>query len=348
MHGLHWAEDVSLAGRNTLRVAARAAAMCEVKTLDALPEALQLAKLKNLPVLVLGEGSNVLFAGDYPGLVLCLSADDCRFLSQDGDRALIRAEAGMRWNDLVNWTLARGWNGLENMALIPGTVGACPIQNIGAYGAEVAEFIETVEAYNRSTGQFKRLGNADCGFGYRDSRFKREIDDWVICAVEFRLDKSRPLKMDYAGVPEELAAMGITEPKALHLAEAISRIRTRKLPNPALVGNAGSFFKNPMVPDADADALKSAHPELPVFPSGVVGHKKLSAAWLIEQAGWKGHRSGDAGISAQHALVLVNHGGATGAQLLALAETVVDSVERRFGIRLEPEPRILGADSDSR
>ena len=142
--------------------------------------------------------------------------------------------------------------------------------------------------------------------------------------------------------------MGITEPKALHLAEAISRIRTRKLPNPALVGNAGSFFKNPMVPDADADALKSAHPELPVFPSGVVGHKKLSAAWLIEQAGWKGHRSGDAGISAQHALVLVNHGGATGAQLLALAETVVDSVERRFGIRLEPEPRILGADSDSR
>ena len=348
MHGLQWAEQVSLAGRNTLHVAAKAAAMCDVRQLDQLPHAFELAEAKGMEVLVLGEGSNVLFAGDYPGLVLCITASACSVVAHNADSALIRSEAGMLWNDLVHWTLARGWNGLENMALIPGTVGACPIQNIGAYGVEVAEFIETVEAYNRSTGQFKRLGNADCGFGYRDSRFKREIDDWVICAVEFRLDKSRPLKMDYAGVPEELAAMGITEPKALHLAEAISRIRTRKLPNPALVGNAGSFFKNPMVPDADADALKSAHPELPVFPSGVVGHKKLSAAWLIEQAGWKGHRSGDAGISAQHALVLVNHGGATGAQLLALAETVVDSVERRFGIRLEPEPRILGADSDSR
>lgn len=343
MPGLHWAEDVSLAGRNTLRVAARAAAMCEAASADGLSEAFELAQMKNLPVLVLGEGSNVLFAADYPGLVICLGMHDCRILSHDARTALIRAEAGMRWNDLVNWTLARGWNGLENMALIPGTVGACPIQNIGAYGAEVAEFIETVEAYNRRTGQLKRIGSADCGFGYRDSRFKREIDEWVICAVEFRLDKNRPLKTAYAGVPEELAAMGVSEPTAVHLAEAISRIRTRKLPNPDLVGNAGSFFKNPMVPDADADALKSAHPALPVFPSGADGHKKLSAAWLIEQDGWKGHRDGDAGISAQHALVLVNHGNASGQALLALARAVADSVERRFGIRLEPEPRIVGA-----
>ena len=348
MPGLRWADDVSLAGRNTLRVAARAGAMCEIKALDDLPEALQLAELKNMPVLVLGEGSNVLFAGDYPGLVLCISADDCRILSQDGSHALIRAEAGMRWNDLVNWTLARGWNGLENMALIPGTVGACPIQNIGAYGAEVAEFIDTVEAFNRSTGQFKRLGNADCGFGYRDSRFKREIDEWVICAVEFRLDRNRPLKMNYAGVAEELAAMGIDTPSALHLAEAISRIRTRKLPNPDLVGNAGSFFKNPVVADADAERFLAQYTGAPVFPSGQTGSRKLSAAWLIEQAGWKGHRAGDAGISEQHALVLVNYGSATGAELLALADAVVDSVERRFGIRLDPEPRILGAVSDPR
>jgi UDP-N-acetylmuramate dehydrogenase len=250
----------------------------------------------------------------------------------------------MLWNDLVHWSLARGWNGLENMALIPGTVGACPIQNIGAYGVEVAEFIETVEAYNRLTGQTERLPNNACAFGYRDSRFKRERDEWVITAVEFRLSANRALKMNYAGVPEELAAMGIDSPKAVHLAEAISRIRSRKLPNPALIGNAGSFFKNPVLPDAQTVGLKAQYPALPVFPSGQAGFSKLSAAWLIEQAGWKGYRQGDAGIAAQHALVLVNHGHASGQELLQVARQVVASVKDRLGITLEPEPRILGAD----
>ena len=344
MPGLRWAEDVSLAGRNTLRVAARAAAMCEVASADALSEAFDLAQMKGLPTLVLGEGSNVLFAADYPGLVICLGMHDCRILSQDAHSALVRADAGMRWNDLVNWTLARGWNGLENMALIPGTVGACPIQNIGAYGVEVADFIETVEAYNLQTRQLKRISQAECGFGYRDSRFKRERDEWVVCAVEFRLDKQRPLKMAYAGVPEELAAMSVGQPTAIHLAEAISRIRSRKLPNPDLIGNAGSFFKNPVLAAARAEALKRQHPDMPVFAAGQAGYDKISAAWLLEQAGWKGYREGDAGISAQHALVLVNHGNASGAQLLSVARQAADSVERRFGIRLEPEPRIVGAE----
>jgi len=343
MQGLRWADDVSLQGRNTLHVAARAAAMCDVRSAEQLTEAFELAQMRGMDVLVLGEGSNVLFAGDYPGLVLHLGFDDCRVLSEDGDRALIRADAGMRWNDLVHWTLARGWNGLENLALIPGTVGASPIQNIGAYGVEVASLIETVEAYDRASGRVKRLSNADCAFGYRDSRFKRERDDWVVTAVEFRLGRHRPLQTGYAGVPEELAAMGVAEPAAVHVAEAISRIRTRKLPNPALVGNAGSFFKNPLVPEAQAEALRAAHPGLPVYPAGQDGLRKLSAAWLIEQAGLKGYRDGDAGIAAQHALVLVNHGQATGAQLLAVARTVIDTVRTRFGITLEPEPRIVGA-----
>lgn len=343
MQALSWADNVSLAGRNTLRVSVTAAAMCDVRDLTQLPQAFELAAMKGLEVLVLGEGSNLLFAGDYPGLVLCITADSCSVLSEDGETALIRAEAGMRWNDLVNWTLARGWNGLENMALIPGTVGACPIQNIGAYGAEVADFIETVEAYDRRTGQFKRLAKADCDFGYRESRFKQERDQWVICAVEFRLSRHRPLQMGYAGVPEELAAMGITQPGAVHLAEAISRIRTRKLPNPALIGNAGSFFKNPILPDSAVTELQSCYPQAPVFPSGLPGFKKISAAWLIEQAGWKGYRDGDAGIAEQHALVLVNYGQATGTELLALARKIVASVQERFQIRLEPEPRILGA-----
>ncbi len=344
MQKLQWAEHISLAGRNTLHIAATAAAMCDINKLEQLPHAFELADAKRMPVLVLGEGSNVLFADDYPGLVLCITANQCAVIEQNTDYALIRAEAGMLWNDLVHWSLARGWNGLENMALIPGTVGACPIQNIGAYGAEVAEFIETVEAYNRITGQTKRLSNSDCTFGYRDSCFKQQRDEWVITAVEFRLSKNRALQMQYAGVPEEIAAMGITEPKAVHLAEAISRIRSRKLPNPAILGNAGSFFKNPIVSEAQAEALHAKYEKLPVFPSGHPETRKISAAWLIEQAGWKGFRQGDAGIAEQHALVLVNYGQASGKQLLDVARQVVASVHDVFGITLEPEPRIIGAD----
>lgn len=344
MHHLHWAEDVSLAGRNTFHLQAKTMAMCDLTQLDDMQQVFDLAEAKQLPVLVIGEGSNILLAGDYPGLVLCITANQCSILEHKNAQALIRAEAGMLWNDLVHWTLARGWNGLENMALIPGTVGACPIQNIGAYGVEVSEYIETVEAYHRITGRVKRLSNDDCEFSYRDSIFKQQRDEWVITAVEFRLHKNHPLKMNYAGVPEELASMGIAEPKAVHLAEAISRIRSRKLPNPALLGNAGSFFKNPIVSNAFAEALKLSHPNAPVFAFGDAATKKISAAWLIEQAGWKGFRQGDAGIAEQHALVLVNYGHASGQQLLELARQVVTSVSDIFGITLEPEPRIIGAD----
>ncbi len=310
MTGYQLADNVSLAGRNTFRVAARAAMMADVSRADALAELFEFAMLREGPVLVLGEGSNLLFVGDFP--------------------------------DLVAWTLARGLCGLENMALIPGTVGAAPIQNIGAYGVEVGEFVEAVEAFQRDTGQVKRLPAADCGFGYRDSLFKREADRWVVTALELRLPRQRELRLDYAGVREELAAMGVDTPRAVHVAEAISRIRTRKLPNPALLGNAGSFFKNPVVDAATAASLKAAHPALPVFAGPDDGHK-LSAAWLIEACGWKGKREGDAGVAEQHALVLVNHGNASGQQLLDLARRIAASVQERFGVSLEPEPRIIGA-----
>ena len=345
MSGYQLAENVSLAGRNTFRVAARAAMMADVSRADALAELFEFAMLREGPVLVLGEGSNLLFAGDFPGVAICLTMASVRIVQDDGDTALVRADAGLNWNDLVGWTLARGLCGLENMALIPGTAGAAPIQNIGAYGVEVGEFIETVEAFQRDTGQVKRIPAADCGFGYRDSVFKRENDRWVVTALELRLPRRRELRLDYAGVREELAAMGVDAPRAVHVAEAISRIRTRKLPNPAVLGNAGSFFKNPLVAAGDADALKAAHPALPVFPAGE-GRRKLSAAWLIEAAGWKGFREGDAGVAPQHALVLVNHGHATGAQLLDLARRIAASVRDRFGVTLEPEPRIIGADFD--
>jgi UDP-N-acetylmuramate dehydrogenase len=344
--GYQLAEDVSLEGRNTFRVPARAAMMADVSRAEGLAELFDFAMLRDGPVLMLGEGSNLLFAGDFPGVVVCMATAKVSVLEDDGAHALVRAEAGANWNDFVGWTLGRGLCGLENMALIPGTVGACPIQNIGAYGVEVREFIETVEAFHRGTQQLKRLSNADCAFGYRDSVFKASLEDWAIVAVEFRLPRQRELRLDYAGVKEELAAMGVVTPKASQVAEAISRIRTRKLPNPALIGNAGSFFKNPVVPTAVAEALRDAHPGLPVFGNDE-GLRKLSAAWLIEQAGWKGFRDGDAGISAQHALVLVNHGRATGPQLLALAHRVADDVRGKYGVALEPEPRILGARWDA-
>ena len=343
MSGYQLAENVSLAGRNTFRVPARAAMMADVTHSEALSELFDFAMLRDGPVLVLGEGSNLLFAADFPGVVVCLTMAGARIVEDDGAHALVRAEAGLSWNDLVTWTLGKGLSGLENMALIPGTVGACPIQNIGAYGVEVGEFIETVEAFHRGTGQIKRVAKADCQFGYRDSVFKAELDQWVITAVELRLPRQRELQLDYSGVREELATMGAQQPRASQVAEAISRIRTRKLPNPALLGNAGSFFKNPIVPEAQAEAIKAEHPGLPVYPGGAPALRKLSAAWMIEQAGWKGFREGDAGIAAQHALVLVNYGKATGAQLLALAHRVADSVQERYGVALEPEPRLIGA-----
>ncbi|MGH8028614.1 MAG: UDP-N-acetylmuramate dehydrogenase [Arenimonas sp.] len=343
MSGYQLAENVSLQGRNTFRVPARASMMADVRRADALGELFDFAMLRHGPVLVLGEGSNLLFAADYPGVVICLTMAGITILEDDGAHALVRADAGVAWNDLVGWTLARGLCGLENMALIPGTVGAAPIQNIGAYGAEVGEYIETVEAFARDTGQLKRVSRADCGFAYRDSVFKREPERWVVTAIELRLPRQAELRMDYAGVREELAAMGVATPRAPHVAEAISRIRTRKLPNPAILGNAGSFFKNPIVAQGVADALKDAHPALPVFPGDAIDTRKLSAAWMIENAGWKGFREGDAGISAQHALVLVNHGNASGAELLGLARRVAASVHDKFGVTLEPEPRIIGA-----
>jgi UDP-N-acetylmuramate dehydrogenase len=341
--GYQLAENVSLAGRNTFRVSARAAMMADVTRADALAELFDFAMLRSGPVLVLGEGSNLLLVGDFPGVVICLTMAGVAIVEDDGGHALVRAEAGVGWNDLVRWTLGKGLCGLENMALIPGTVGACPIQNIGAYGVEVGEFIETVEAFNRDTGQLKRLARVDCGFGYRDSVFKADLDNWVITAVEFRLPRERELRLDYAGVREELAAMDVGQPRASHVAEAISRIRTRKLPNPALLGNAGSFFKNPLLPAEQAEALSARHPQLPVFGGDSQGRRKVSAAWLIERAGWKGYRQGDAGIAEQHALVLVNHGKASGEQLLALAHRVADSVRAEFGVALEPEPRLIGA-----
>ncbi|MGH8042580.1 MAG: UDP-N-acetylmuramate dehydrogenase [Rudaea sp.] len=332
-------ENAALDGRNTFRVLARAQLLIDVSDPAKLPDLFALPALKAGPVLVLGAGSNVLFTRDWPGVVVSPVATGIRIVEDRGDTTLVRVCAGENWNDFVHWSLGHGFVGLENLALIPGNVGAAPIQNIGAYGVEVCEFIAVVEAYDRSAGTFVRVANAECGFAYRDSLFKREPNRFVVTAVEFLLPRSHVLHLDYAGVREELAAMKIHTPTALLVAEAVSRLRLRKLPNPALIGNAGSFFKNPVVDANLAEDLRRKHPEIPAWPAP--GGLKLSAAWLIEACDFKGLREDDAAISSQHALVLVNHGHATGAQLWALAQRVMGSVHARFGVALEPEPRVI-------
>ncbi len=333
-------ENASLEARNTFHVAARADLLIDVRKRDALHELFGFAALKSRPLLVLGEGSNILFTRDWPGVVLSIVTRGIAVLDADAERSRIRVEAGENWNDFVHWSIGQGFAGLENLVAIPGTVGAAPMQNIGAYGVEVREFVAEVEAWDRQSARIVVLANADCAFAYRDSLFKRAPDRYVITAVVFELPRRREPRLDYAGVPEELAALGVTEPRPASIAEAITRIRMRKLPNPHVVGNAGSFFKNPLVPVATADAVRRTHPTAPSWPAGD-GLAKLSAAWLVEACGFKGLREGDAGVSSEHALVLVNYGHATGAAIGALAARIRATVSERFGIELQPEPLIV-------
>ena len=340
----HWQliENASLQARNTFGVHARTPWLLKLDDAVALPEALALPQLQGVAPLVLGSGSNILFAGDAPVPVLVLTAAAIGLLAERDGIASIRVDAGVPWHDLVQWTLEQGLMGFENLALIPGTTGAAPIQNIGAYGTEVGEFITCVEVFDREAGAMARIGHEQCGFAYRDSVFKRGGGRYVVVAVEFALPRQRALRVGYAGIGEELVSMGVTRPTFRDVAAAVIRLRRRKLPDPQVIGNAGSFFKNPIVDAAVAEQLQAQFPRLPVYPGARAGTRKLSAAWLIEACGWKGYREGDAGVAASHALVLVNHGGASGAQLLALARRIADSVHERFGVALEPEPRIVG------
>ncbi|ALJ28473.1 UDP-N-acetylenolpyruvoylglucosamine reductase [Stenotrophomonas acidaminiphila] len=333
--------DAPLHSLNTFHVAARAPRLLRVRDVAALPEAL--AAVAPSPLLVLGSGSNVLLAADPEGTVLCFDNREITILEHRADHAVVHAGAGVVWHELVMWSLAEGLSGLENLALIPGTVGAAPIQNIGAYGAQVGEFIHLVEAWDTLHAQWVQLDQEACRFGYRDSLFKHEPDRYLITAVQLRLPLLHELRLDYAGIREELQAMGVELPVAADVANAVIAIRRRKLPDPDVLGNAGSFFKNPMLPREQAELLSRQHPALPVFPGDDEGNRKLSAAWMIQACGWKGRREGDAGVSPDHALVLVNHGNASGAELLAFARRISASVLETFGVPIEPEPRLVGA-----
>jgi UDP-N-acetylmuramate dehydrogenase len=331
----------SLKALNTLGVDAAAAMRVDIEDAADLPRVFDAIRAAGKPWLALGEGSNVLFASDFDGFVVRPTLRGIAVLHEDDDGAVVRAGAGENWHVFVQSMLAAGLHGLENLALIPGTVGAAPVQNIGAYGVELESRIVAVEAFDTHIGELVRLSREDCGFAYRDSRFKRERDRWLITAVAFALQRNVDPVLGYAGVGEELAIRGVAAPTPSDVFEAVCALRRRKLPDPAVIGNAGSFFKNPVVPEAQAAFIRDHHPDLPAWPAAS-DRTKLSAAWLIERAGLKGHRQGDAGISDRHALVLVNHGSATGKDLLDLARHVQDEVDARFGVRLEPEPRIVG------
>lgn len=334
-------ENAALLPLNTFHVAATAPRLLTVFDPAALPEAL--ASVADSPLLVLGSGSNVLLVADPDATVLVFGNNSITILEHRADHAIVRAGAGVNWHELVMWSLAQGLSGLENLALIPGTAGAAPIQNIGAYGVQVGEFIHAVDAWDTAEHAFVRFDVTECRFGYRDSIFKQDVERYLITAIELKLPLLHELRLDYAGIREELAAMEVQLPGAADIANAVVNIRRRKLPDPDVLGNAGSFFKNPVMPREQVDVLLQHFPELPVFASDDERLSKLSAAWMIESCGWKGHRDGDAGVAPTHALVLVNYGNATGEELLSLARKISASVLDKFGVAIEPEPRLIGA-----
>lgn len=333
-------EHYPLKALNTFGIAAHAHYFCILRTLGGLKSVmLWRREHPELPVLFLGGGSNMLFVEDFVGLVVQVCLEERRVLAEDQEYVYLRAGAGENWHKFVQWTIEQGYAGLENLSLIPGTVGAAPLQNIGAYGVELKDYFYELDALDWRTAELRKFSLADCAFGYRDSHFKSvEPGRWLIAAVTFRLPKQPIWKIDYAGVAEQLVGKALD---ARTISAAIIALRQSKLPDPAVIGNAGSFFKNPLVTAEQFTVLKATYPNCPGWPQGLL--VKLSAGWLIDQCGWKGKRSGGAGTYEKHALVLVNHGHATGAEIWQLAQGIIASVQEKFGVSLEAEPNVMGA-----
>lgn len=335
--------DYPLDEFNTLRLPARAHYYVHATSERQVAQASDWARDTGTPLLLLGGGSNLVLAGDFPGAVLHLDLQGVQVEPRGGQQRL-RVAAGENWPRLVEHCLEQGWHGLENLSLIPGSAGAAPVQNIGAYGVELAQRVRCVHGWHRDLSKFQTLSGADCRFGYRDSIFKGVLRDrFIITAVELELERRFRPVLDYPALGEALAE--VSEPSARQVADAVIALRRERLPDPAQLPNAGSFFKNPVLAEADYRRLceREQTDAIPRFPvsGGVV---KVPAAWLLERAGWKGVRRGAAGTHTRQALVLVNHGGATGAEVLALAQEIRADIRRRFGIELELEPRVYGRD----
>lgn len=293
--------------------------------------------------LLLGGGSNMLLAGDLKGSVARVAWTGRRVVEEGDGFVVVEAAAGENWHEFVQWTVDQGWGGLQNLSLIPGLVGTAPVQNVGAYGVETKDSLHSLRWMRWEDGEIEEFSNADCGFGYRESVFKGALrDQGVILSVQFKLTtRDHALLTHYGSVAEELAAAGV-EPSLRSIADAVIAIRQSKLPNPAELGNSGSFFKNPSIEASLAAELAAKHPSLPQYPQAD-GRVKLAAGWLIEHTGWKGKRVGNAGMHAKQALVLVNYGGATARELVDVARQVQQDVMDTFGVALEMEVNLIGA-----
>lgn len=333
-------QNTSLLPYNTFGIDARAENFTEIFSVQDLQTALR-SDIR--PVMILGGGSNMLLTQDVPGLVIKNTIKGIQILEKEGDTVYVKVGGGVVWHDFVLWAVEHDFGGIENLSLIPGTVGAAPVQNIGAYGVELKDVFKYLEAVDLGSGDVKIFDRASCHFGYRDSIFKREYKgQFCITSVTFALTLAdHHLNISYGDIKKTLEAEGISgQPTVADISRAVIRIRSSKLPDPAKIGNCGSFFKNPETDRFVLENIRRTHPQVVSYdlPDGRV---KIPAGWLIEQCGWKGKRVGNTGCYEKQALVLVNYGGATGAEVKNLAYAIIDSVEKTFGIRLEPEVNIL-------
>jgi len=331
-------KHVSLKPYNTFGVDVQSKAYAEIHSVLELKN--MLPELRKDNFLISGGGSNILFTKDYDGIFVRNLVKGIRIIHQSEHHVIIEAGAGESWHEFVMYCVDRGFGGLENLSLIPGCVGASPMQNIGAYGVELKDCFEYLDAVEIETGEVKRFHLMDCEFGYRESVFKRKLKNkYIICAVAFKLSLAPRINTSYGVIETELKTMGVSNPGIKQVSEAVIRIRKSKLPDPAVLGNAGSFFKNPVVPFEVLESIASHFEKVPSYDAGA-GMVKLAAGWLIEQAGWKGKRYGEVGVHALQALVLVNYGEGKGEEIFALSEMIIKDVQDKFGVTLEREVNI--------
>ncbi|HWD86539.1 MAG TPA: UDP-N-acetylmuramate dehydrogenase [Mucilaginibacter sp.] len=333
-------ENVSLKNFNTFGIDVSAKYFVEICHEDDLAELFMDPQWLHVKRLVMGGGSNMLLVNDFDGLVIRINIRGIEHRINHNE-VFIEAGAGEVWNDLVNYSVDRGYAGIENLSLIPGSVGASPIQNIGAYGVELQDVFKSCHAFEIATRQFKTFSKEDCHFGYRDSIFKGELkEQYIIVSVKLQLSLTPNLNLKYGAIEQELINRGIPDPTIKDVSRVVSHIRVSKLPDPSTIGNAGSFFKNPVISQNEFEAVHAKFPEVVNYPASD-GQIKLAAGWLIEQCGWKGKVVGHTGTWRNQALVLVNHGGATGTEVYSLSSQIIDSVYSKFGVRLEREVNII-------
>ncbi len=334
-------KDISLKPYNTFGVDAKARYLFEIKSVSELKDAIGFLKKKKHSVFVLGGGSNVLFANNFRGVILLNRIRGMKLVDENDDFLLLKVAGGETWPELVDFCVSNNWGGIENLSLIPGTAGAAPIQNIGAYGVEVKEVITSVEAVDLLTGEVRVFANRDCAFSYRSSIFKTtKKGRYFVTHVTFKLNKKPRVNLDYTPLKKAFEGRDKSTISVKEVSDAVKKIRRSKLPDPLEKGNAGSFFKNPVVDEEMLNRLKAQFPDIPSY-SVSRNRFKLAAGWLIEQAGWKGKRFGDAGVCATQALVIINHGNASGIDIAGLAAEIRISVQKQFDVKLEFEVRIV-------